>query len=160
MRPRPDVRILNRVLRWTFEGIEYEPDQRHAEHVIQRMGLETGKPSGVTGVATDNLKDDEREKHPVLRGTEATEYRALAKKMNYPALDRVELQYAAKGISKDIASPRSCDWTLLKKVAKYLVGPQGSCSSSSGSPDRVDFEGTLIVIGWEASPHASRQVVV
>ncbi len=110
MRPRPDVRILNRVLRWTFEGIEYEPDQRHAELIIQRMGLETGKPSGVTGVATDNLKDDEREKYPVLRGTEATEYRALAKKMNYPALDRVELQYAAKGISKHIASPRSRKW--------------------------------------------------
>ena len=80
MKPRPDVRILNPVLRWTFEGIEYEPDQRHAELVIQRMGLETGKPSGVTGVATDNLKDDEREKYPVLRGSEATECRALAKK--------------------------------------------------------------------------------
>ena len=29
-----EVRILNRVIRWTVHGIEYEPDQRHAEIAI------------------------------------------------------------------------------------------------------------------------------
>ena len=26
-----EIRILNRTLRWTGQGLEYEPDQRHAE---------------------------------------------------------------------------------------------------------------------------------
>ena len=37
---KQEVRVLNRVLRWTPEGIEYEPDQRHAELVIKELGLE------------------------------------------------------------------------------------------------------------------------
>ena len=43
MGPRPDmksVRILNRVITWTDQGIEYESDQRHAEIIIKQMGLQ------------------------------------------------------------------------------------------------------------------------
>jgi hypothetical protein len=39
-----EVRILNRVVRWTQQGIEYEPDQRHAEMVVKDLGLEGAKP--------------------------------------------------------------------------------------------------------------------
>ena len=31
------VRILNRVVYWTAEGIRYEPDQRHAEIIIHQL---------------------------------------------------------------------------------------------------------------------------
>ncbi len=34
------IRVLNRVVTWGDEGIEYEPDQRHAELIIRDMGLE------------------------------------------------------------------------------------------------------------------------
>ena len=40
---KQEVRVLNRVLRWTAEGIAYEPDQRHGELVIKELGLEGGK---------------------------------------------------------------------------------------------------------------------
>ena len=33
------VRILNRIVTWTNEGIRYEADQRHAELIIRHMGL-------------------------------------------------------------------------------------------------------------------------
>ena len=33
------IRILNRVVTWTTEGIEYEADQRHAEIIIEHLGL-------------------------------------------------------------------------------------------------------------------------
>ena len=32
--------ILNRIVSWTSEGIEYEPDQRHAEIIVDARGLE------------------------------------------------------------------------------------------------------------------------
>ena len=34
------IRILNAIVTWTKEGIEYEADQRHAEIIVQQMGLE------------------------------------------------------------------------------------------------------------------------
>ena len=40
--PKDDksIRILNRVVTWTTQGIEYEPDQRHADLIIQAMDLQ------------------------------------------------------------------------------------------------------------------------
>ena len=38
------------------------------------------------------------------------------------ALDRPDLQFAAKQVAKHMASPREADWEKLKRVAKYLVG--------------------------------------
>ena len=37
------IRVLNRVISWTDEGLVYEPDQRHAEIVIRELGLEGAK---------------------------------------------------------------------------------------------------------------------
>ena len=50
---KKEVRVLNRILRWGAEGIEYEPDQRHAEQVIEALGLIEGK-----GVTTPGSRDD------------------------------------------------------------------------------------------------------
>ena len=36
-----EVRVLNRIIRWTRTGLEYEPDQRHAERIISELELET-----------------------------------------------------------------------------------------------------------------------
>ena len=39
-----EVRVLNRIIRcWTRRGLEYEPDQRHAERIISELELETCK---------------------------------------------------------------------------------------------------------------------
>ena len=34
-----ELQVLNRVLRWTDVGIEYEADQRHAKLIIREMGM-------------------------------------------------------------------------------------------------------------------------
>ena len=39
-----EVRILNRVIRWTTSAIEYEPDQRHVEKILRDLDLEKAKP--------------------------------------------------------------------------------------------------------------------
>ena len=38
-----EVRVLNRILRWTSSGWEYEADQRHAELLIKGMNMEGAK---------------------------------------------------------------------------------------------------------------------
>ena len=48
-------RVLSRILFWTDVGIEYEPDQRHAEIVILDLGLESAK---VKKFSTPGAKED------------------------------------------------------------------------------------------------------
>ncbi len=47
------VRILNRVLEWTDQGLISEADQRHADIIVKDMGLEKGEQgSGDAGIET------------------------------------------------------------------------------------------------------------
>ena len=45
-----EIRILNRILRWTSTGLEYEADQRHAEILVQRLGLEQSRSVNTPGL--------------------------------------------------------------------------------------------------------------
>ncbi len=38
-----ELKVLNRVIRWTVEGWEYEADQRHAELIVEGMGMQDSK---------------------------------------------------------------------------------------------------------------------
>ena len=53
-----EVKIFNKIIRWTTRGIELEADPRHAEIVVRELGLEGATPSKVPGVKAD----DETEK--------------------------------------------------------------------------------------------------
>ena len=48
-----EVRVLNRIIRWTKEGIEYEADPRHVEIILKQMNMQDSK-----AVATPGAKDD------------------------------------------------------------------------------------------------------
>ena len=113
------IRVLNRVLSWTPEGIAYEADQRHADIVVSTLGLENSK--GVISPGTkedvDKVLLDEGEPLPPHA---ATEYRALAARLNYLALDRPDIQYATKEIAKHMATPKDAHWLLMKRLGRYL----------------------------------------
>ena len=117
-----ELRVLNRVLRWADRGIEYEPDQRHSEIITKSMGMENSKPVNTPSVSDDKQVQGMRENSRVLNKAEATEYRALAARLNYLALDRMDLQFTAKLVSRHMANPVEHDWLAMKRVARYLVG--------------------------------------
>ena len=81
------------MLTWTRDGIQYEADQRHADLVIEELGLKDSKP-----VSTPGCKEDvERmllDLGPPLNPQAATQYRfmAMAARLNYLALDRSDFQ--------------------------------------------------------------------
>ena len=114
-----EARILNRTIRWSQEGVQYEADSRHAEIVISEM-----LPQGAKPVATPYTSHgcSDRENSAELSRDEARKYRGLAARLNFLALDRPDLQNAARSVAKHMASPRAADWFLLKRVARYLVG--------------------------------------
>ncbi len=117
-----EIRVLNRVIRWTPRGLEYEPDQRHAEIIIADMQMKGARPVMTPAVVEDKDAQELREASKELNKTDARQYRALAARLNYLAMDRLDLQFTAKCISKHMATPREHDWGALKRVARYLVG--------------------------------------
>ena len=123
-----EVKMLGRVMRWTEEGIEYEPDQRHAELFVRELGLCSSRSVSTPGVSDPRVKEpsenDEVEynKDELMNTESATKYRGLAARLNYLALDRADVQFAAKECCRYMSSPKLGDWERLKRVGRYLRG--------------------------------------
>ena len=57
----PEGRVLNRVVRWTEDGWEVEPDQRHVDILVQELALVDARPVGTPGESESKAEDDESE---------------------------------------------------------------------------------------------------
>ena len=54
-----ELRVLNRVVRWDGNGVEYEADQRHAELICEHTGTKDGNSVVTPGVKQEQDGDDE-----------------------------------------------------------------------------------------------------
>jgi hypothetical protein len=115
-----EARVLNRVIRVGGEGWEYEPDQRHAELIVEGMGLTDAKEVSTPG--EDEKKWEEEENDKKLESIEATKFRRVAARANYLAADRVDIMYAVKEICREMAAPTIGGKRKLKRLARYLKG--------------------------------------
>jgi hypothetical protein len=111
--------VLNRIVRWTDEGIEYEADPRQAEKLIAECGLSGANPVTTPGV---RIPFSELEKDKKLEDRLGTPFRGAAARANYLSADRVDCQFAAKEICRWMASPSEASWSALKRLCRYLVG--------------------------------------
>jgi hypothetical protein len=115
-----EIVILNRQLRWRGGSIEYEADPKHAQEVVRRAMLEKDS-KGLDGpIVRETLVDLETVSEELSK-EEATEFRAVAATANYLAQDRVDIQYAAKEICRDMAVPTKRSWGKIKRLARYLL---------------------------------------
>ena len=115
-----EARVLNRIVRCSSTGWEYEPDQRHAELIVQAMRLTEAKAVRTPGEEEPNWKMEDNER--MLSASEASQYRAVAARANYLALDRLDIQYATKECCRGMAQPQVRHWSMLKRLARYLLG--------------------------------------
>ena len=53
-RHKQEIRILNRVIAWTSDGMTYEADPRHSEIMIRELGLDSTKG----GVSTPGAREE------------------------------------------------------------------------------------------------------
>ena len=112
-----EAKVLNRIIRWTDAGLEYECDPRQVEQVIRDLGLQGCKAVGTPGVRqTFEQISEDRE---LERGKQRP-YRAIAARTNYLAADRPDVQYAAKEICRWMASPTEQGLVALKRLGRYL----------------------------------------
>ena len=121
---KKQVKVLNRIITVTTTGFEYEPDIRHAELIMKELdvchsnSVKTPWSEGLCSSALDEaLSDDGRRR-----------YRSVSARLNFLALDRIDLQFAAKECARKMARP-TMDWQRLKRVGRYLRGcPRGVIS--------------------------------
>ncbi len=97
------MRIRNRIVTVTENGLEHESRQRHAEILMRGMGIDDGSKEVVTpGASTSDGAQAQEEQ---ARGERLL--RAVAARENYLDQDRVGMQFAAKEISGSRRSRRS-----------------------------------------------------
>ena len=77
------------------------------------------------GVSTPGVnpseKDAQEDDDEPLSPDEASLYRACAARCNFLGLDRPDLQYSAKEVSRGMARPTINDMHRLKRISRYLI---------------------------------------
>merc|ERR1711940_193151 len=111
------IRILNRVLEWSRDGITYESDHRHAEIIVSQLGLNSSAKSLTTPGKREEAEGGEME----LTVEEATQYRAMTARANYLARDRSDIQFPVKELCRKASDPRQGDWRALKRLGRDLT---------------------------------------
>ena len=106
------------------------------------MGMEGAK--GVVTPGEDSKVWNEVEEEEKLGAEEAREYRGVAARANYLALDRSDIQYSTKEVCGGMANPSVADKRKLKRLGRFLVeksrvvmdfGWQGKMEEVSGYSD-------------------------
>ena len=89
-----ESKILNRVVRATKDGWEYESDQRHVEIIVEQLKVSEIKPLSTPGVedTTDSKNAQALEASVPLSAERTTLYRAIAARANYIAQDRTDIR--------------------------------------------------------------------
>ena len=101
------------------ERVEYEADPWHAETLFVQCGLMAKSK----GVATACLEIEPTGANMEKISERASEgYRSACMRLGYLALDRPDLQYAAKECARGMSEPITRDGERLKRAVRYLKG--------------------------------------
>ena len=112
------ITILGRELVWGEYGLEYEADRKHAKMTCEAMGLEEWSK----GLSCPYEKSEQvGEEGEEMSKEDATEYRALAARANFLALDRLDIQFAVKELCRSMSAPKQESWSGIKRLARYLL---------------------------------------
>ena len=57
-----------------------------------------------------------------LDAEEARKFRGVVARLNYLAVDRIDMQYAVKEAARRMSKPMATDWKSVVKIGRYLAG--------------------------------------
>ena len=112
-----EMMILNRTIKWSSEGIEYEADPSHVEIVMEQVGLDSGSkplssPCGEKEEVAEESSSQEK----------STMYRAITARLNYLAQDRIDIHFAVKELCRFMSSPQVEIWNQLNEISQVSQG--------------------------------------
>ena len=115
-----ESKILNRGVRWTNEGFEHEADPcLAAAKLVRELTLDGARSVGTPGVKPRRLHH--QEDRPIDVKLHSA-YRAIAAMSNYSAVDRPEIQFAAKERCRWMAAPTELGMVELKRLGRFIEG--------------------------------------
>ena len=86
------------------------------------LGLENAKPA-----TTPGIKEETDPSSKPLSPEEHSRYRTLVGRLLYLSLDRADVQFAVKELSRHLQNPTEQSWGKLKRLGRYLKGyPESS----------------------------------
>ena len=144
--------MLNKILRYTKDGLELEADPRHAELVIRELGLGSCKPSRVPGSKVDSVRRRDVEEEALAEaplddleveaGQEDTIRQSLILRKSGGRVVAIE----------EAKSPEEADWNLMAVDTEPIEGEEelglGDAKKYRSvtarhnyiAPDRVDIQ--------------------
>lgn len=64
-----------------------------------------------------------------LSEKDATKYKSIAARINYPSKKRADIKTAAMNICRSMSCPMARDWAMLERAAEYLqTYPKVECT--------------------------------
>jgi len=117
-----EEKFLGRTIKWTEEGLEYHGDDKHATILVNESDMDGSKPTSTPGVPEEKKIEVSGEEEMKLDKKMAKRFRRAAARVNYMALDRVDLSFAAKDVSRGMANPSEADMIRLKRIIRYVKG--------------------------------------
>jgi hypothetical protein len=118
-----EVSFLGRMIRITNEGIEFEGDPKHSRILLDEWKMENSRSVSSPGTADEKANLKVKKMEEALVDPEMCKpFRRAAARINYMALDRADLAFSAKEVSRGMANPSQGDVVRLKRVIRYLMG--------------------------------------
>ena len=120
-----EITILHRTVRWldAIGGhdtcIEYCADPGHAEVLMHQCGLGSKSAKGVVTPA-EKITPTPENLQP-LSEHDCIGYRSACMRAGYLALDRGDIQFAAKECARGMSQPIVRHGLMLKRLVRYLV---------------------------------------
>ena len=115
------MKALHRITACHRDGkesvITCEVDPRHAETIVQELGLQGATPLSTFAAKAGTEPDNRR-----LAGPQATLSKPLVARTNQLAADRLDIQHACRELSTHMADPTQESWLKLKRFGRYSNG--------------------------------------
>ena len=110
-------KVLNRIIRCTEAGWEIEADPRHAELVVEQLGIED---EGVSTPGVSGTDEEDEDGDVSLEGEDITRYRGVTARCNYMAADRPDCVFATKEGCREMSKPTTGSLRRLRRIGRYL----------------------------------------
>ena len=111
-------KVLNRIVSCTDDGWTVEADPRHAELVVEQLGVESARVVASPGV--DGTEEEDRDDDQEITGQDMTRFRGVSARCNYLSFDRPDIQFATKEVCREMSKPTTGSLRRLRRIGCYL----------------------------------------
>ena len=112
--------MLNRIVRCDESGCSLEADPRHAEIIIEQLGV--GELRSAATTVIDGIDEVDRKDGVEITGSDATKFRGVVARCNYLASDMPDVQFPTKEICREMPKPTMGSLRRLQRLGQYLKG--------------------------------------